>query len=110
MRGQKLKTFSDFLKRAKIIPHAVLVITEDDSYSCVNAIAELRSKKFDIPFYELNLSDNSNLREELIDFYNKEDLPTFIYFRGNEMISKIVGFDKLNNFIDSLSDAINIHS
>ena len=110
MIGQKLKKFSDFLKRAEIIPQAILVITKDDSHNYIYAIAELKSKKIDIPFYELNLSDNLNLREELSGFYDNEDLPTLIYFRGNKMISKIESFDKLNNIIHSLSDAMVLHS
>ena len=82
MRGQKLKTFADFLKRATIIPHALLVITEDDSHDCVFAIIDLRAKKIDIPFYEINLSDNPNLKTELTGIFDNDILPSIIYFRG----------------------------
>lgn len=34
MKAQKLKTFSDFLKRTELIPHALLVITENASEDC----------------------------------------------------------------------------
>ena len=109
MRGQKLKTFSDFLKRTEIIPQALLIITKDGPHNCIYAKAELKTKIFDIPFYELNLSDNLNLREELSGFYDNEDLPTLLYFRGNQMISKVEGFDKLNNIIHILSEVIELH-
>lgn len=106
MKAQKLKTFSDFLKRTVIIPHALLIITEDDSVDCTQALLEIRSLNYDIPFYELNLSENPNLIKELSQFYSIDGIPTFIYFRGKKMISKVVGFDKTNNFTHFLSDAI----
>ena len=108
MKAQKLKTFSDFLRRAEIIPHVLLVITEDESEDCYRAIMELRALNYDIPFYELNISDNPTLREELTRFYDIDGLPTFIYFRGKKMISKIVGFDRSNNFTHFLSEAIQV--
>jgi hypothetical protein len=108
MKAQKLKTFGDFLRRAEIIPHALLVITEDASDDCDRAIMELRALNYDIPFYELNLSDNPNLKEELARYYDIDGLPTFIYFRGKKMISKIVGFDRSNNFTHFLSEAIQV--
>ena len=109
MKAQRLKTFSDFLKRIEIIPHTLLVITEDDSNDCDYAIMELRALNYDIPFYELNLSDNPNLKEELARFYDIDGLPTFICFRGKKMISKVVGFDRSNNFTHFLSEAIQVH-
>ena len=108
MKAQRLKTFSDFLKRAEIIPHALLVITEDDSDSCDRAIMELRSLNFEIPFYELNLTENPDLKEELSRFYEIDHLPTFIYFRGKKMISKIIGFDRSNNFTSFLTNAVHV--
>jgi hypothetical protein len=108
MKAQRLKTFSDFLKRAEIIRHALLVITEDDSDACDRAIQELRSLNYDIPFYELNLSDNPNLKTELSKYYAIDELPTFIYFRGKKMTGKIVGFDKLNNFTQFLTNAVQV--
>ena len=108
MRAQKLKTFSDFLKRAEIIPHALLVITEDNSDDCYRAIMELRSLNYDIPFYELNLSENPNLKDELSSYYNIEGLPAFIYFRGKKMVRQVMGFDLSNNFSHFLIDAIQI--
>jgi hypothetical protein len=106
MKAQRLKTFSDFLRRAEIIPHALLVITEDDSDACDNAIYELRSLNYDIPFYELNLTENPNLKDELNRYYDVDSLPTFIYFRGKKMIGQIVGFDKSNNFTQFLTSAV----
>ena len=108
MKAQRLKTFSDFLRRAEIIPHALLVITEDYSDDCDRAILELRSLNYDIPFYELNLSDNPNLKEELNRYYDIDGLPTFIYFRGKKMVSQIVGFDKSNNFSQFLTSAVQV--
>nr|BDT27883.1 thioredoxin family protein [Bacteriovorax sp. HI3] len=108
MRAQKLKTFSDFLKRAEIIEHALLIITEDESLECERAILELRSLNYDLPFYELNLSDNPNLKEEISAFYDIESLPTFIYFRGKKMVSKIKGYDQSNNFSRFLSTAVHL--
>ena len=105
MKAQKLKTFSDFLRRAEIIPHALLVITENDSDDCYRAIMELRSLNYDIPFYELNLSENPNLKDELSMFYDVEGLPTFIYFRGKKMVTQVMGFDLSNNFSHFLTDA-----
>ncbi len=110
MKAQKLKTFNDFLKRAEIIPHALLVITKDDSNDCINAIMELRALNYDIPFYELNLSENPSLIEELSQFYEIDGIPTFIYFRGKKMISKVVGFDRSNNFSHILTEAVQMHS
>ena len=109
MKAQKLKSFSEFLRRAEIIPHALLVITEDESYDCDRAIIELRSLNYDIPFYELNLSENPQLKEELVGFYDLDGLPTFLYFRGKEMVSKIVGFDRPNVFNHFLTEAVQIH-
>lgn len=106
MKAQRLKTFSDFLRRAEIIPHALLVITEDDSDACDRAILELRALNYDIPFYELNISENPNLKEELNKYYDIEGLPTFIYFRGKKMMNKIVGFDKSNNITQFLTNAV----
>lgn len=98
MRAQKLRTFGDFLKRAEIIEHALLVITENDSADCDRAIMELRSLNYDMPFYELNLSENPNLKSELAEICDIDVLPTFIYFRGKKVVSKINGFDQSNNF------------
>lgn len=106
MKAQRLKTFSDFLKRAEIIPQALLVITEDNCEDCDRAIIELRSLNYEIPFYELNLSDNPDLIKELEKHYDIDSLPTFIYFRGKKMISQITGFDKSNNFSQFLSSAV----
>lgn len=106
MKAQKLKSFSDFLKRAEIIPHALLIITEDNSTECDEAVRELRGLNFDLPFYELNLSDTPGLREELTQLYGIDTIPTFIYFRGKKMVSKINGFDKSNNFSRFLTTAI----
>lgn len=105
MKAQKLKTLSDFLKRAEIIPQSLLVITEDDSDDCFQAILELRALNYEIPFYELNLSENPNLKIELHD-YNIEILPTFIYFRGKKMMKKITGFNPSNNFTQFLTSAV----
>lgn len=108
MRAQKLRTFGDFLKRAEFIEHALLVITEDDSPSCDLAIMELRSLNYDMPFYELNLSENPNLKSELAEFYDIDTVPTFIYFRGKKVVSKIKGYDQSNNFSRFLSDAVHL--
>lgn len=106
MKAQRLKTFGDFLKRVEIIPQALLVITKDDCSDCERAIKELRALRYDIPFYELNITENPNLAHELEAHYSVESLPTFIYFRGKKMISQITGFDKTNNFSQFLTNAV----
>lgn len=105
MKAQRLKTFSDFLKRAEIIPQSLLIITKDDCEDCDRAILELRALKYEIPFYELNLSDNPNLVAELHEHYQIDSVPTFIFFRGKKMVSQITGFDKSNNFSKFLTTA-----
>lgn len=108
MRAQKLKTFGDFLKRAEIIEHALLVITEEDCEECDLAIRELRSLNYDLPFYELSLSENPELKKELEGFFAVETLPTFIYFRGKRAIRKIQGYDRSNNFSRFLTEAVHL--
>jgi thioredoxin-related protein len=98
MLAQRLKTLNDFLKRAEIIPQALLVITENDSTECVEALIELRALDYEIPFYDLSLSENPNLKNELEKYYKLDHLPTFMYFRGKRMIGQITGFSKSNNF------------
>lgn len=97
MKTQKLKAFEDFLKRAEIIPETLLLITENNS-TCDKAIKELRSLHFEIPFYELNLSDYPNLELELSSYYSKDKLPTFVYFKGKNIVDKKEGFDKAFEF------------
>lgn len=106
MKAQRLKSFGDFLKRAEIIPQSLLVITEDNSEDCDRAILELRSLNYDIPFYELNLSDNPDLIKEIEQHYDIDSLPTFIYFRGKKIMGQITGFDKSNNFSKFLTTAV----
>lgn len=106
MKTQKLKSFGDFLKRAEIIPHALLVITEDHSEVSDKAVGELRALNFDLPFYELNLSDTPGLRGELSKLYGIDTVPTFIYFRGKKMVSKIIGLDLNHNLTNFLTSAI----
>ncbi len=107
MRAQRLRTFGDFLKRAEIIPQSLLVIT-NDSDDCSRAILELKALNYDMPFYELNLSDNPNLISELSELYEIDDLPMFIYFRGKKMVSKIIGHGKNHDFSGFLTSAVNL--
>ena len=106
MKAQKLRTFSDFLKRAEIIPQTLLVITKDECIECEEAVMELRSLNYDIPFYELNLSENPNLIKEIEEHYQIESVPTFLFFRGTKLIGQITGFDKSNNFTKFLTSAV----
>jgi hypothetical protein len=93
MKSQKLKAFEDFLKRAEIIPETLLLITKNNSI-CDNAITELVQINYEIPFYELNLSDHPNLESELSNYYDENRLPAFVYFRGTHMVSKKDGLEK----------------
>lgn len=93
MKSQKLKAFNDFLRRAEIIPETLLVITMDSSLACERAIGELEELSYEIPFYELNLSENPYLEQELANYYDKDNLPAFIYFNGKNVINKKIGFD-----------------
>ena len=97
MKTQKLKAFEDFLRRAEIIPETLLLITENNS-ACRKVITQLDSLSFEIPFYELNLSDYPNLEGELSDYYSKDKLPTFFYFRGKNIINRKEGFDEAFEF------------
>ena len=106
MKTQKLKSFGDFLKRAEIIPHALLVITEDNSGVSDKAVKELRSLNLDLPFYELNVSDTPGLKGELAKLYGIDTVPTFIYFRGKKMVSKIIDLDINQNLTRFLTSAI----
>jgi hypothetical protein len=104
MKSQKLKAYRDFLRRAEIIPETLLVITDNNSQACNRAIKELKSLDYEIPFYELNLSDNPQLKEELASYYDQNNLPSFIYFHGKNMINKKMGFDEvttISNFLNS---------
>lgn len=107
MKAQKLRTFGDFLKRAEIIPQSLLVIT-NDSDDCSSAVKELRALNYDMPFYELNLSENPNLISELSELYDIDDLPMFIYFRGKKMVSKIIGHKKNQDYSGFLTSAVNL--
>jgi thioredoxin-related protein len=106
MKAQRLKGLSDFLKRAEIIPQALLIITDDDFEDCERAISDLRSLNYELPFYELNLSENPDLRSELEEHFNLSILPTFIYFRGTKVVSQITGFSPSSSFTDFLTSAI----
>ncbi len=108
MKAQRLKTFGDFLKRAEIIEHALLILIEDDSEACDLAVLELRALNYDMPFYELNLSESPNLKEEISSYCDIDVLPTFLYFRGKKMVSKTKGYDHSNNFSQFLSNAVHL--
>jgi hypothetical protein len=97
MKSQKLKAFEDFLKRAEIIPETLLLITKNNP-TCEKALGELRKLNYEIPFYELNLSEHPHLERELSNYYNKDKLPTFVYFRGKNVVSKKDGFEKAFEF------------
>ena len=110
MKSQKLKAYRDFLRRAEIIPETLLVITENNSQACSRAIIELNRLEYEIPFYELNLSDNPNLEQELSHYYEKNNLPTFIYFHGKNIINKKIGFDEVTNISNFLIRSKSINS
>lgn len=110
MKPQKLRAFNDFLRRAAIISESLLVITENSSADCYRAISELRIVMNDIPFYEINISENPNLREELAEYYEIERLPTFIYFRGIKVVSQMVGLEKAENLSSFLNEVIHLEN
>ena len=110
MKAQRLKSMKDFLKRIEIIPQALLIISEDNYKLCDAAILELRALNFDLPFYELNLSESPELRVELSKQYGFEIVPTLIYFRRNKMISKLVGMSNEHDFSHFLTSAIHSDS
>lgn len=108
MKAQRLKTFSDFLKRAEVIRHALLVIKNTDSQELSSAMAEFRSQSFGLPFYELNLLENPNLKEEMAQHYDIDVLPSFIYFRGKNMVGKLEDLGQTLNFSRFLTTAIHM--
>jgi hypothetical protein len=94
MKSQKLKAYEDFLRRAEIIPETLLLITKNNP-TCEKAIGELRNLHYEIPFYELNLSEHPHLESELSLYYNEEKLPTFVYFKGKNVVSKKDGLEQV---------------
>ena len=106
MKAQRLKSFNEFLKRIEIIPQALLIISEDNSTLCGTVVEKLRALNFDLPFYELNLSETPELRDELSKLYRFETVPTLIYFRGKKMINKMVGMSEDNDLSQFLTNAI----
>lgn len=107
MRAQKLKTFGDFLKRAEIIPQSLLVLT-NDSADCSEAILELKALNYDVPFYEINLSENPDLMTELSHLYGPFEFPTLLYFRGKVMIRKKIIYKQTQDFSSFLKEAVNL--
>lgn len=108
MKAQRLKTFSDFLKRAEIIRHALLVIKNNESQELSSSLAEFRSQNFGLPFYELNLLENPNLKEEMAQYYDIDVLPSFIYFRGKYMAGKLEGLEQGLDFSRFLTTTIQL--
>jgi Glutaredoxin len=106
MKAQRLKSFKDFLKRAEIIPHALLIITKENCEDCEKAIAALRVLHYEVAIYELSLTNNPELKKELDELYQIKDLPTFLYFRGKDLSKQVDGFDGNYDFTSFLNSAI----
>jgi thiol-disulfide isomerase/thioredoxin len=68
------------------------------------------------PFYKLLASNNnnpniiyaeintSNAHDDLLDYINIKSLPTFIFYKNNVILNKIIGCDNilLSKYIDTL--------
>ncbi|MBY0413668.1 MAG: hypothetical protein K2Q18_05865 [Bdellovibrionales bacterium] len=101
MKSQKLKSLQDFLKRAEIIPETLLFISKNTpSYEKV--VDDFINIDFEIPFYELNLSEHPNLESELLRFFGHDDFPSLVYFRGKNIVNtqaRVKKGDELTEFI-----------
>lgn len=71
------------------------------SISPLYNLLALNNKNPNIIYTEI---DTTNTEDDLLDFVNVKSLPTFLFYKNNEVFNTIIGCDKviLSTYIDTL--------
>lgn len=102
MKTQKLKSLNDFLRRAEIIPHAVLIVTEGHGSAYEEAMKAIGQLEYAVATYEISFLNDSLSQKDFMNSYQIHQLPVFLYFRGKQLSRQIYNFDELGGFVGSL--------